>query len=70
MPLRRGEWVVAARSLAMGRVPAGTPGRIVRMGFFGAYDVDFGRGRVLHDVSRDALRLASRGPWWARHRKR
>jgi hypothetical protein len=70
MPLRRGEGVVAARSLGMGRVPAGTPGRVVRVGFFGGYDVDFGRGRVLHGLSRDALRPASGGPWWTRYRKR
>jgi hypothetical protein len=70
MPLRRGAWVVAARSLGMGRVPAGTPGRIVNVGFFGSYDVDFGRGRVLHDLSRDALRLASGGPWWTRRGRR
>ena len=70
MPLRKGEWVAATRSLGMGRVPAGTRGRVVRVGFFGSYDVDFGRGRVLHDLSRDALRLASGGPWWTRHGRR
>jgi hypothetical protein len=69
MPLRRGQWVTAARTLGMGQVPAGTPGRVIRVGFFGAYDVDFGRGRVLHGLSRDALKLASSGPWWT-HRRR
>jgi len=70
MPLRRGQWVTAVRPLGLGRVPAGTPGRVVRVGFFGSYDVDFGRGRVLHGLSRDALRLASGGPWWTRRRQR
>jgi hypothetical protein len=70
MPLRRGQWVAAARSLGMGRVPVGTPGRVVNVGFFGGYDVDFGRGRVLHDLSRDSLRLASGGSWWAPRRRR
>ena len=69
MPLRRGEWVAAARSLGMGSVPPGTPGRVVKIGFFGGYDVDFGRGRVLHDLSRDALR-ARGGSWWALRRRR
>ena len=69
MPLRRGEWVVAAWSLGMGRVQVGTPGRVIRVGFFGSYDVDFGRGRVLHGLSRDALRLAGGGPWWTRRRQ-
>jgi hypothetical protein len=69
MPLRRGEWVAAARSLGMGSVPTGTWGRVVKVGFFGGYDVDFGRGRVLHDVSRDALR-AGGGSWWALRRQR
>jgi len=64
MPLRRGEWVAAARSLGMGRVPTGTPGRVVRVGFFGNYDVDFGRGRILQGLSRDSLRLRG-GSWWA-----
>ena len=54
----------------MGRVPEGTPGRVIKVGFFGSYDVDFGRGRVLHGLSRDALRLASGGPWWTRYRQR
>jgi hypothetical protein len=70
MPLRRGERVAAARSLGMGRVPAGTFGRVVRVGFFGSYDVDFGRGRVLHGLTRDALRLPSGGPWWTRRGQR
>lgn len=70
MPLRRGQRVAAARTLGMGRVPAGTPGRVIGGGFFGSYDVDFGRGRVLHGLSRDALRLISGGPWWARRRRR
>jgi hypothetical protein len=70
MPLRRGQWVAAARTLGMGRVPAGTPGRVTRVGFFGSYDVDFGRGRVLHGLSGDALRPASSGPWWTRRRHR
>jgi hypothetical protein len=70
MPLSRGERVAAARSLGMGRVPEGTPGRIVGVGFFGGYDVDFGRGRVLHDVSRDALKIRNGGPWWTRRRQR
>jgi hypothetical protein len=69
MPLRRGEWVAAARSLGMGSVPAGTPGRVVRVGFFGGYDVDFGRGRVLRGLSRDALRERG-GSWWALRGKR
>ena len=69
MPLRRGEWVAATRSLGMGSVPAGTPGRVVRVGFFGSYDVDFGQGRVLHGLSRDELRLRG-GSWWALGRKR
>jgi hypothetical protein len=69
MPLRRGERVAAARSLGMGSVPAGTPGRVVRVGFFGGYDVSFGRGRVLHGLSRDALRLRG-GSWWALRRPR
>ena len=68
--LHRGMRVVATRSLALGRVPAGTPGRIVGVGFFGGYDVNFGRGRILHDVSRDALRLPDGGSWWTRPRKR
>ena len=70
MPLRRGQGVAAARTLGMGRVPAGTPGRVIRVGFFGSYDVDFGRGRILHDLSRDALRLTSTGPWWTRRHRR
>jgi hypothetical protein len=47
----------------MGRVPAGSVGRVVKVGFFGGYDVNFGRGRVLHDVTRDVLRFptADRG---------
>jgi len=69
MPLRRGEWVAAARSLGMGSVRAGTPGRVVRVGFFGDYDVDFGRGRVLHGLSRDAVRVRG-GSWWALRRRR
>jgi hypothetical protein len=69
MPLRRGAWVVAARSLGMGSVRAGTPGRVVRVGFFGDYDVDFGRGRVLHSLSRDALRVRG-GSWWPLRRRR
>lgn len=69
MPLRRGQWVAAARTLGVGRVPAGTPGRVIGVGFFGSYDVDFGRGRVLHGLSRDALRPASGGPWWAYRRR-
>ena len=70
MPLHRGVRVVATRSLALGRVPAGTVGRIVNVGFFGGYDVNFGRGRILHDVSRDALRLPDDGSWWTRPWKR
>jgi hypothetical protein len=70
MPLRRGQGVAAVRTLGMGRVPAGTPGRVIRVGFFGSYDVDFGRGRILHDLNRDALRLTSTGPWWTRRRRR
>jgi len=69
MALRRGQWVAAARSLATDRVRAGTPGRVVKVGFFGSYDVDFGRGRVLHGLSRDALRLPG-GSWWALRRRR
>lgn len=69
-PLRRGQWVAAARSLAIGRVPAGTPGRVVKVGFFGSYDVDFGRGGVVHGLSRDALRLPRGGSWWGRSRQR
>jgi len=70
MPLHRGVRVVATRSLALGRVPAGTVGRIVNVGFFGGYDVNFGRGRILHDVTRDALRLPDGGSWWTRPWKR
>jgi hypothetical protein len=70
MPLHRGVRVVATRSLAMGRVPAGTAGRVVKVGFFGSYDVDFGRGRVLHGLSRDVLRFPDGGSWWTRPRKR
>jgi hypothetical protein len=62
MPLHRGTRVVATRSLAAGRVPAGTVGWVIKVGFFGAYDVDFGRGRVLHD----ALRFPDGGSWWTR----
>jgi len=69
MPLGRGAWVVAARSLGMGSVRAGTPGRVVRVGFFGDYDVDFGRGRVLHGLSRDALKVRG-GSWWPLRRRR
>ena len=69
-PLRRGEWVAAARSLGMGSVPAGTPGRVVRVGFFGSYDVNFGRGRVLHGLTRDTLRTAGSRSWWTRNRRR
>ena len=69
MPLHRGQGVAATRTLGMGRVPAGTPGWVIGVGFFGSYDVDFGRGRVLHGLSRDALKVASGGPWW-RHRRR
>jgi len=69
MSLRQGEWVAAARSLGMGSVAAGTPGRVVKVGFFGGYDVDFGRGRVLRGLSRDALRLRG-GSWWALRRRR
>ena len=61
--------MVAARTLGMGSVPAGTPGRVVKVGFFGGYDVDFGRGRVLHGLSHDALRLSD-GSWWALRRRR
>jgi hypothetical protein len=64
MSLRRGEWVAAARSLGMGSVPRGTWGRVIKVGFLGDYDVDFGRGRVLHSLSRDSLR-AGGGSWWA-----
>ena len=70
MPLRRGQWVTAVRFLSLGQVPVGTPGRVIGVGFFGSYDVDFGRGRVLHGLSRDALRIASGGPWWTRRRPR
>jgi hypothetical protein len=69
-PLRRGERVAAARSLGMGSVPAGTPGRVVRVGFFGSYDVNFGRGRVLHGLSRDALKTTGSSSWWTRSRRR
>jgi len=70
MPLHRGARVAAARPLAMGWVPAGAVGRITKVGFFGSYDVDFGRGRVLHGLSRDALRLPDGGSWWTRPWKR
>lgn len=70
MPLRRGQRVAAARTLGMGSVPAGTPGRVIRVWLFGSYDVDFGRGRILHGLSRDGLRLASGGPWWTDRRRR
>jgi hypothetical protein len=70
MPLHRGVRVVATRSLGMGRVPEGTVGRIVKVGFFGGYDVDFGGDRVLHDLSRDALRFPDGGTWWTRPWKR
>jgi len=69
MPLRRGQWVAAARSLGMGQVSAGTPGRVVKVGFFGSYDVSFG-GRVLHGLSRDALRVPTGRSWWAPRRRR
>lgn len=69
MPLRVGAHVAAVRSLAMGRVPKDTPGRVIRTGFFGGYDVDFGRGRILRGVRRDALTPVSGGPFWARGRK-
>ncbi len=69
MPLRRGQWVAAGRSLGLGSVPAGTPGRVIKVGFFGSYDVDFGRGRVLHGLSRDALRIRG-ASWWALRRRR
>ena len=70
MPLRRGQRVAAARSLGMGQVSAGTPGWVVKVGFFGSYDVSFGRGRVLHGLSRDALRIPSGRSWWAPRRRR
>jgi hypothetical protein len=69
MPLHRGQRVAAARTLGMGSVPAGTWGRVVKVGFFGGCDVNFGRGRVLHGLSRDALRLPG-GSWWATRRRR
>jgi hypothetical protein len=69
MPLRQGQWVAAARPLGMGSVPTGTRGRVVRVGFFGSYDVNFGRGRILHGLSRDALRLLGVS-WWALRRRR
>jgi hypothetical protein len=69
MPLRRGQPVRAARTLGLGSVPAGTPGRVVKVGFFGSYDVSFGRGHVLHGLSRDALRVSG-GSWWALRRSR
>lgn len=69
MPLRVGDPVAAARTLAMGRVPKDTPGRVIRAGFFGSYDVPFGQGRVLRGVNRDALTPVSGGPFWARGRK-
>lgn len=62
--------MAAARSLGMGRVPAGTVGRVVKVGFFGSYDVNFGRGRVLHGLTRDALRFPDGGSWWTRAWKR
>jgi hypothetical protein len=70
MPLHTGERVIATRSLAMGRVPAGTPGRVVKVGFFGSYDVYFARRGVLRDVTRDALTPTSGRPWWARGQRR
>jgi hypothetical protein len=69
MPLHRGQRVAAARPLGLGSVPTGTPGRVISVGFFGSYDVDFGRGRVLHGLSRDALRQRG-GSWWALRRRR
>lgn len=69
MPLRIGDHVAAARPLAMGRVPKDTQGTVIRAGFFGGYDVDFGRGRILRGVSRDMLTPIGDGPWWARGRK-
>ena len=39
MPLHRGTRVVATRTLGTGRVPAGSVGRVVKVGFFGGYDV-------------------------------
>jgi len=54
----------------MGQVSVGTPGWIVKVGFFGGYDVNFGRGRVLHGLSRDALRIPSGRSWWAPRRRR
>jgi hypothetical protein len=46
MPLHRGTRVVATRTLGMGRVPAGSVGRVVKIGFFGGYDVNFGDAPV------------------------
>jgi len=66
MPLHRGTRVVATRTLGMGRVPAGSVGRVVKVGFFGGYDVNFGRGRLLHDLTRDVLRFPDGGSWWTR----
>jgi hypothetical protein len=63
MPLHVGARVVATRSLGAGRIPAGSVGRIVNVGFFGGYDVSFGRGRLLRDLSRDSLRLPDGGSW-------
>ncbi len=58
-----------AYRIGLGSVPMGTPGRVIKVGFFGSYDVDFGRGRVLHSLTRDALRIRS-GSWWALRRRR
>ena len=69
MPLRVGDYVVAARPLAMGRVPEGAQGRVIKAGFFGGYDVDFDHGLVLRGVGREALTHISGGPFWARGRK-
>lgn len=69
MALRIGDQVAAARELAMGWIPKGTPGWVIGAGFFGGYDVDFGQGRVLRGVRREALTPISAGPFWARRRK-
>jgi hypothetical protein len=45
---------LARRDLAVGRVPAGTPGDVVPVSCFGPHEVRFARGGRLR-VNRDAL---------------
>lgn len=59
--MRRGQTVVAARSLGMMRaVPKGTPGVIRSVSFLGTYTVDFG-GKVLTEIKRDDVIVPGAG---------